>query len=290
MTDAVPAKIIERAHPEWRRLRPLLPEDAGEREIALLESYCAAFARWREAEDKLSKSSPLVKGERGGVRQNPYIAVATEAKRTMRDSLAELGLGGATADDDGWCSLEDARRRLADRGDVVSNQALSLYLKTYPEIPRRTGRGRAGMRVDFDALASHRAESIRVQDRAGPSAEEAAADIRLRERRALAGLREFQLAERKGELITRTEVLRAVHGAAVSLTQLLQRTRYERAEALEGASGARAKAALLLEQDEAAQRAFSDALAALAGGQTGDDGDTGDDAGAGDDADSAEAA
>lgn len=195
-----------------------------------------------------------------------------------------------TIDDDHkiWCSTAEARRRLGEIGDTISQPGLTQYLNRFPEIPRRQSATDARVtEVDIEALLKHRTDNVRSREKQAKAAESArrnpeAEKLQLRERRASAELKEFQLAERRGELVPRSEVARAVQTAAVALQQLLQRTRFERAEALEGASGVRAKTSVLITQDEAALTAFADALQALAGAGANDDGDDGANGSAGD--------
>jgi hypothetical protein len=193
-----------------------------------------------------------------------------------------------------WCSTAEAVTRLAEAGDKISQQALTKYITTHPDIPRRPSTSDARVtEIEFTALTAHRAANViageRKAKRTGRRNPEAD-DLRMRERRATAELREFQLAERKGELVTRAEVLRAVHGAGVALAQVLQRSRFERADALQRAPDARTKASLLEKQDVALQQAFADALRALSNGDASQDGDETGDADANDSAGDAAAA
>lgn len=258
------------ARTEWERLHPLLNAPTM-RDLALLESYCAAFSRWRNAEQQLAKTPVLIKTATGAA-PNPLLAIAKQAKASMREALADLGLSKAHTATADWCSLEDSRRRLAAIGDVVSHQTLSEYVRKHAEeIPHAPGRGRSGMRIDYAALARHRGENIVVKDRAASTEADPARDARNRERAANASLREFELAHRRGELIPRADVVRAVAGAGVALNQVLQRTRHERAAALKASKDARECMALLIEQDTALQQALADALQALGGAQQDDD-------------------
>lgn len=197
------------------------------------------------------------------------------------ENCAERNVAGVVSEAEEhkiWCSVGEAVTRLAEAGDKISQQALTKYLDKFAEIPRRPSEADARVTlVDFEALAKHRAENPRNKGvegaKRGGRRNSEAEQMRLRERKAIVELREFQLAERKGELVTRAEVLRAMSAASVALTQAFQRTRYERAEALEAAPDARAKAALLIEQDEAIQAAFADALGALTGAGATHDGE-----------------
>lgn len=115
-------------HPQPRRVLPRCPEfltgeaercwkrlarelyDAGlltavDRDA--LATYCAAFARWRKAEDLLAKSGEIIRTEikteldangnkvvtgGGNVIQNPWLAISNKAQETMNKLAAEFGM------------------------------------------------------------------------------------------------------------------------------------------------------------------------------------------------------
>jgi hypothetical protein len=168
---------------------------------------------------------------------------------------------------DGWCSQSEAAQRLTDAGDPVSQQQISRYLTTWPEIPRKAGENGQPMLVDFEALKRHRAENIRVQEKSSTKSagdDDDSAELRRRERLAQTELRELELAKARDEVIPRAAVDRAIQAAAVALQQAHRRSRFERADALEATNDTRAKVALLTEQDSAVEAAFAQALATLA--------------------------
>lgn len=58
-----------------------------------LGMFCAACARWREAERKLQESGAvLVSKDSGNLYQNPYLHVANRAWEQMRKMFGEFGL------------------------------------------------------------------------------------------------------------------------------------------------------------------------------------------------------
>lgn len=115
-------------HPQPRRVLPRCPEfltgegarcwkrlsrelyDAGllttvDRDA--LAAYCAAFARWRKAEDALTHSGEVIRTEAktevdadgktvktggGNIVQNPWLAVSNKALETMSKLGAEFGM------------------------------------------------------------------------------------------------------------------------------------------------------------------------------------------------------
>jgi len=89
-----PRWLSEEAKAEWRRIAPLLLE-AGlltEADYTALALYCQAYARWRKAEEKLAEQGEILESARGGLYQNPWLAVANRAWDQIRKSLAEFGM------------------------------------------------------------------------------------------------------------------------------------------------------------------------------------------------------
>lgn len=81
----------------WRRLGRLLL-DAGlltTADLHALAMFCAAAARWIEAEKKLADTGMILESKQGGLYQNPYLSVANRAWEQMRKMLSEFGLSPA---------------------------------------------------------------------------------------------------------------------------------------------------------------------------------------------------
>jgi P27 family predicted phage terminase small subunit len=89
-----PNYLLPEAKKEWRRLAPALIS-MGVLTIADMvpfAAYCTAFARWREAEDAVSKHGALYKDSNGNPRPNPYVAMAAHHLREIKSFAAEFGL------------------------------------------------------------------------------------------------------------------------------------------------------------------------------------------------------
>lgn len=89
---------------EWSYIVPKLAKlrIVTELDRAVIESYCSAYGRWREAEEVLG-NEPLIlrvvtersedgKPLKSYVSQNPMLAVSNRARKQMHEALAELGL------------------------------------------------------------------------------------------------------------------------------------------------------------------------------------------------------
>ena len=89
-----PAHLGDVARKEWRRLATPLHE-AGILTLAdraALAAYCQAYARWVEAEEKLSETPMLLKTPNGHVQQSPWLTVANKQLELMSRYMSELGL------------------------------------------------------------------------------------------------------------------------------------------------------------------------------------------------------
>lgn len=142
--------------------------------------------------------------------------------------------------DGDWISITEAAARLTASGDRVDRSTLSRYLKQHAEaLPKRPD-GKANL-VEFEALAAHRSENIRI--RAMPAEVRPAAPGRLaapaatrfagsqsdgaaRKAQADAAIREMDLAERLSKTTLVSEVDRAGRDA-IALMQAAFDRAYE---------------------------------------------------------------
>lgn len=103
------------ARKEWRRLATPLFEMGvlSVTDRAALAGYCAAWARWVEAEEHLAKGPPLLKTPSGYVQQSPWLGIANKQLEIMARFMAELGL------------TPSARARLRLPGSATGEGAVS---------------------------------------------------------------------------------------------------------------------------------------------------------------------
>jgi P27 family predicted phage terminase small subunit len=80
------------AKQEWRRISKELYTLVLLTTIdrAALEAYCQCYARWREAEEKVTIET--FETDTGYVGQNPYINIAIKYVKEMRAFLVEFGM------------------------------------------------------------------------------------------------------------------------------------------------------------------------------------------------------
>lgn len=134
-----------------------------------------------------------------------------------------------------WISITEAAQRLTAAGDPVDRSTLSRYLKQHGEALPLRAEGKANL-VDFEALAAHRQENIRIRSMpielrpaggrrqvpvhrfAGSQSDGVA-----RKAQADAEMRELDLGERRKELTPVVEVDRAGRDAVALMTSAFDR-------------------------------------------------------------------
>lgn len=89
-----PAWLDAEAKKEWRRLTKQL-EDLGlltHVDMAAFAGYCQAFARWKEAEEFISKHGTIVKTPSGYWQQVPQVSIAQTYLKIMNKLCEQFGL------------------------------------------------------------------------------------------------------------------------------------------------------------------------------------------------------
>ena len=79
---------------KWAELLPIL-ESRGNVDAAILNgltAYCTAWAQWEAATAKVVELGPVVKSPAGFAVVSPYVAVAAQAERRLRQWATELKL------------------------------------------------------------------------------------------------------------------------------------------------------------------------------------------------------
>ena len=114
---ACPKWLAAEAKKEWRRLAKTM-EAMGvltEVDMAAFAGYCQAYARWKEAEERITDRGLVIRTPSGYPQQVPYISIAQQYLRLMNQFAEQFGLTPA------------ARRRIiaagesADAADEMEN-------------------------------------------------------------------------------------------------------------------------------------------------------------------------
>lgn len=97
-TIRCPAWLEAEAKKEWKRLAPSL-EAMGVLtavDITAFAGYCQAYARWKEAEEFISKHGSIFQTPSGYVQQVPQVSIAQQNLKIMQSFCSEFGLTPAT--------------------------------------------------------------------------------------------------------------------------------------------------------------------------------------------------
>lgn len=114
-----PAWLDSEAKKEWRRTAKQL-EQLGiltEVDMAAFAGYCQAYARWKEAEEFITKHGTIVKTPSGYWQQVPQVSIAQTYLKIMNKFCEQFGL------------TPSARSRIiADSGQNDSTDPMELIL------------------------------------------------------------------------------------------------------------------------------------------------------------------
>lgn len=89
-----PTWLEPEAKKEWRRMTKTL-EAIGvltQVDTTAFAGYCQAYARWKEAEEFLSKHGTIFKTPSGYIQQVPQVSIAQTYLKIMKDFCSEFGL------------------------------------------------------------------------------------------------------------------------------------------------------------------------------------------------------
>lgn len=89
-----PAWLEDEAKKEWKRTGKIL-ERLGlltELDMAAFAGYCQAFARWKEAEEFISKHGTIIRTPSGYLQQVPQVSIAQTNLKIMLKFCEQFGL------------------------------------------------------------------------------------------------------------------------------------------------------------------------------------------------------
>ncbi len=91
---ACPKWLEPEAKKEWRRLAKKM-EAMGvltEVDMAAFAGYCQSYARWKEAEERITDRGLVIRTPSGYPQQVPYISIAQQYLRLMNQFAEQFGL------------------------------------------------------------------------------------------------------------------------------------------------------------------------------------------------------
>lgn len=89
-----PSWLEPEAKLEWERMAEIM-EGIGiltEIDMTSFAGYCQAYARWKEAEEFLSKHGTIFKTPSGYIQQVPQVSIAQTYLKAMKDFASQFGL------------------------------------------------------------------------------------------------------------------------------------------------------------------------------------------------------
>ena len=120
-----PSWLEPDAKKEWRRLSKEL-ESMGlltEMDMAAFAGYCQAYARWKEAEEFISKHGSILKTASGYIQQIPQVSIAQQNLKQMRNFCSELGLSPSAR----------SRLNINNSGNTIEGDAMAELLGNIPQ-------------------------------------------------------------------------------------------------------------------------------------------------------------
>ena len=93
-----PSWLEPEAKKEWERMAESMEAMGILTEIdkAAFAGYCQAYARWKEAEEFLSKHGTIFKTPSGYIQQVPQVSIAQTYLKAMKDFASQFGLTPAS--------------------------------------------------------------------------------------------------------------------------------------------------------------------------------------------------
>ncbi|SHH59136.1 phage terminase small subunit P27 family [Clostridium grantii] len=115
-----PAWLDSEAKKEWRRVSKQLVELGilTEVDMAAFAGYCEAYARWKEAEEFISKHGTIVKTPSGYWQQVPQVSIAQTYLKIMIKFCEQFGL-----------TPSSRSRIVADKGSNDSLDPMEMMLR-----------------------------------------------------------------------------------------------------------------------------------------------------------------
>ena len=89
-----PSWLEPEAKKEWKRMSKTLESIGVLTQVdgAAFAGYCQAYARWKEAEEFLTKHGTIFKTPSGYIQQVPQVSIAQTYLKVMKDFCSEFGL------------------------------------------------------------------------------------------------------------------------------------------------------------------------------------------------------
>lgn len=119
-----PDWLEDYAKEEWARVEPILLGMGilTDADVSALAAYCQAYARWRKAEEFVSRYGSTFKTPSGYIQQIPEVNIATANMKIMQQFCSEFGLTPSSR------SRMDVKA--AQKGNANSSDGIMMKLLT----------------------------------------------------------------------------------------------------------------------------------------------------------------
>jgi P27 family predicted phage terminase small subunit len=124
--NAVPEHLDQQARQKWAAVYSLLEGRGDELDTGTLDAltaYVVAWSQWMAAQEKVAELGPVIKSAAGFAIVSPYVTVAAQAERRMRQWAAELKLTPKTRGKAKAEQPESAVLSILKQMDSQANQA-----------------------------------------------------------------------------------------------------------------------------------------------------------------------
>ncbi|MFZ3578812.1 phage terminase small subunit P27 family [Virgibacillus sp. DJP39] len=127
-----PSWLEPDAKKEWRRLSKELTAMGllTQVDMAAFAGYCQAYARWKEAEEFISKHGSILKTSSGYIQQIPQVSIAQQNLKQVRNFCSEMGLSPSAR----------SRLNINSLGNTIDGDEMEELLLSIPKAEDLMGR------------------------------------------------------------------------------------------------------------------------------------------------------
>jgi len=125
IAPSCPTWLNEEAKKEWKRISKSLEAMGVLTQIdsSAFSGYCQAYARWKEAEEFITKHGTIFKTPSGYIQQVPQVSISQTYLKIMKDFCSEFGLTPASR----------SRLSVTTQGKTIEGDAMELLLAGIPK-------------------------------------------------------------------------------------------------------------------------------------------------------------
>lgn len=213
---APPPGLSAEAVDRWRVVVAEASRRKHRLDLDLLKTYCQVWARWRWSEDTIEKTGILVKrGKDGRAAASPLIAVARQAAADVRNLERRLGIDSEA--EPTAASQLVTRHGLASLFKVTAG-TITRWERDGMPVAKRAPRGQHSL-FDVEAVRAWR-QSVEASTDGNASTSLTTSRAQLADAQRIKV--ELDIAARRGELVSREQVIREGQAHVKGWTAMLR--------------------------------------------------------------------